>query len=732
MRLTATVLAAATCSVLSRPVAAEETICAKSETLYCNDFEAGSLAGLEVEPDVKIVQSNVVAAFDGSATLQAELDNDGNGATLGHRFADVDRVYVRFYLRFDTSWTRPMHHFYAIHGDRGDWSCHGGAGCRPTGALCLDGTTVDSRMGPGGAVPGEPFFYAYTPDMSCDSGSSCDTYADSQAICSECAGKGMPCQSGPECCWGNHYNLNQGIDISLQKDRWHAWETMVKANTPGMHDGEMSLWIDGQLVAHHTGLLWRTVSDLHLNHFVAWNYFPQATAAHRIWFDNLVISTAPIGLLGAPPDTSEEEEPATDGGVTNDPGAQDPPAGGCGCRAPNGTGSVATIVMIVGFVLVRRRRGARVRGVAVIGMALLVSTGGSADAAPESRCVSLGANCLWARDMQTAGPWTFVPSCLSGSGCYYDADQDHSDPKLAGSSFAVPNVGTRKIIWTNSGNVTSSVAGAGFNQRNVWRVSNWGAWVLGPDGAQISTIASSAGRYCVRYYFSNSANYTTANQAPASFADCDGNAPGCCNNDKYLQLGDYITSDTGGFKWHGAAEGFSPNITVANTRQKWWRIEMCVNNPSNISSIDMYMKNVSDDLPEQSRRVTTVALARQYITQAVNEVHRYRGGGCVGSTDLMYHLAAMWPTVADQRIGAAVEVESSAPPPDMPPPDDPPDDEMDGDEGDGMDGDPEDPGMDSVGCCDTRGRVPSSNALLVLGVVFAVTRSTRRKSRRLS
>jgi hypothetical protein len=76
---------------------------------------------------------------------------------------------------------------------------------------------------------------------------------------------------------------------------------MIKANSvalgAGNPDGEMALWIDDVLVAHHTGMLWRHTDQLLLNHFIVWNYFPEASQAYRIWFDNLVISTSPIGTL---------------------------------------------------------------------------------------------------------------------------------------------------------------------------------------------------------------------------------------------------------------------------------------------------------------------------------------------------------------------------------------------------------------------------------------------------
>jgi hypothetical protein len=85
----------------------------------------------------------------------------------------------------------------------------------------------------------------------------------------------------------------------MHQDRWYGVETLVRANTVvggvGQPDGEMKLWIDGVLVIHQTGMLWRHTDELHLNHFIVWNYFPEADRSYRIWFDNLVISTAPIG-----------------------------------------------------------------------------------------------------------------------------------------------------------------------------------------------------------------------------------------------------------------------------------------------------------------------------------------------------------------------------------------------------------------------------------------------------
>jgi hypothetical protein len=285
------------------PVIAEEPYCRLSHAVYCNDFDLLEWDGMEHEGDAGIVAAGATGQFVylGAGAVAAVLDADGTGASFGKRFTDEDEIYVRFYMRFDGEWDRVMHHFFAVHGDRSDdpWSCHGTAGCRPNGLVCLNGTTVDSREVVLGEIPGEPFFYTYFPEMSCDPGAWCANYADPQAICNQCAARGLPCDNGLECCWGNHFNPNQGLQLSMHQDRWYGVETLVRANTVvggvGQPDGEMKLWIDGVLVIHQTGMLWRHTDELHLNHFIVWNYFPEADRSYRIWFDNLVISTAPIG-----------------------------------------------------------------------------------------------------------------------------------------------------------------------------------------------------------------------------------------------------------------------------------------------------------------------------------------------------------------------------------------------------------------------------------------------------
>lgn len=390
----AALLSAAGASASAR---AAEPYCENNPAvIYCNDFESGTLDGLEAGPAATVVAaSDGAPVYDGEHSLHADFTPPYEAqAELGVRFAGVPRVYLRFFVRFDAAWDEPMHHWYAIHGDHPDdmWSCHGDAGCRPNGLLCLSGTTVDTRVAVDGQLPGEPFFYTYHPDMSCDAEATCANYADPQAICDGCAAKGLPCDNGPECCWGNWFDINQGVPVSMVQDTWYEIETMVAANTPGVADGEMALWVDGQLVAQHGGIAWRELDELLLNHVIVWNYFRSVQDGRSVWFDNLVVSTEPIGTPpgggegstgdgssgsvddsagdvtgadGSSADGSSADGTSSPGGTTSPgdteaSGGADEAGGGCGCRGAGRAGRAGLTGMLLLLLAARlRRRGLR-------------------------------------------------------------------------------------------------------------------------------------------------------------------------------------------------------------------------------------------------------------------------------------------------------------------------------------------------------------------------------------
>jgi hypothetical protein len=80
--------------------------------------------------------------------------------------------------------------------------------------------------------------------------------------------------------------------------RWYCHEMMVKANTPGQCDGQITLWLDGQIIADFKNLRLRDVASLTIDHFSINLHIGQNTRGPtRKWYDNVVAAIAYIGPM---------------------------------------------------------------------------------------------------------------------------------------------------------------------------------------------------------------------------------------------------------------------------------------------------------------------------------------------------------------------------------------------------------------------------------------------------
>jgi hypothetical protein len=191
-----------------------------------------------------------------------------------------DTVYVRWYRRWESGYDWTQHKMPGVYAKESS-AQDGTAGIRPTGCdkySCKLFVDWEAR----------PAFYTYHPD-----------------------------QSGE---YGDHVPQTIGNPEVLQTQRWYCFEMMLKSNTPGQYDGELKMWIDGELKGHAQGLRFRTCDTLKINEFTHSAYVGGDWTSQRdqkLWDDNLVIATAYIGPMVA--DNSEAEpsppEPsASDGG----------------------------------------------------------------------------------------------------------------------------------------------------------------------------------------------------------------------------------------------------------------------------------------------------------------------------------------------------------------------------------------------------------------------------------
>ncbi len=90
---------------------------------------------------------------------------------------------------------------------------------------------------------------------------------------------------------------NTPVFSSARAGQWQCVEAHVKLNTPGAADGVFEFWVDGELEAGRTGMDWRgTWEAFGLNLLSIENFWVGGAPAELDrWFDDIVISTEPIG-----------------------------------------------------------------------------------------------------------------------------------------------------------------------------------------------------------------------------------------------------------------------------------------------------------------------------------------------------------------------------------------------------------------------------------------------------
>jgi hypothetical protein len=92
-------------------------------------------------------------------------------------------------------------------------------------------------------------------------------------------------------------------DRFLERGTWHALEMRVRLNTPGVADGVIEGWFDGDKVASLDGLRLREASSTHVEGVLFESFrrvkgTAAATGPGATTFDNVVVATAYIGPRG--------------------------------------------------------------------------------------------------------------------------------------------------------------------------------------------------------------------------------------------------------------------------------------------------------------------------------------------------------------------------------------------------------------------------------------------------
>lgn len=104
--------------------------------------------------------------------------------------------------------------------------------------------------------------------------------------------------------YGDVLGQNVGTPIQPLKGQWYCFELMLKANTVGQRDGEIKMWINGELKAYYPGMRFRDTDELKINELSISAYYGgdwTAPKAQSLWDDQLVVATEYIGPIAAQP-----------------------------------------------------------------------------------------------------------------------------------------------------------------------------------------------------------------------------------------------------------------------------------------------------------------------------------------------------------------------------------------------------------------------------------------------
>lgn len=313
--------------------------------IFADDFEEGEISDLQSRwghvsnsnGQVLSFSSDVHESTVGERSLQMTATNGQNsGGELYKTFDEGwDKIHLRFYTKFAEDHGN-HHHFVALRGFENPtpWPT-GGAGSLAEDffSVTVEPTTTERNTYPPSrfAPPGVWQFYAYWPEMR-----------SWQTVEGEPTG-------APNPYYGNVLYPEEPREVN--RGEWTAIEFMLKMNSsPEERDGEMALWIDGELAVHFApgtpegywvrdqfrnvpghpdaepfeGFKWRKDMDvkvnvLRLQHYVSGGSFNSTqnyanenpdylinTEEATVWFDNVVMATEYIGPIREPGDPGEE------------------------------------------------------------------------------------------------------------------------------------------------------------------------------------------------------------------------------------------------------------------------------------------------------------------------------------------------------------------------------------------------------------------------------------------
>jgi len=271
-------------------------IAADPAVIFADDFEGyASAAGLTSKWDNAFQNGHLTIVtqaaniYRGAKALQLDVPQQSgemSNAVAKKLTKERDVLFLRYYSKFDTGFdvmgsshngaTISAHYF--ING----WQATPGVPANGTNKFLV--AYEHWRDDAATANPGKVNVYTYHPDQRSEWG---DHFFPTGLV--------MPNTSLPFD-FGSSFVARP--DLVPKLGQWYSYELMVKANTPGQHDGRIACWLDGKLVADFPNLRLRDVATLSIDEFDLSLHVKSNTAGvAKKWIDNVVVASSYIGPL---------------------------------------------------------------------------------------------------------------------------------------------------------------------------------------------------------------------------------------------------------------------------------------------------------------------------------------------------------------------------------------------------------------------------------------------------
>lgn len=273
------------------PKVLPESICDDPGVVFCNGFEDENLSAWDdydgnPAPDNLVISDPGPFKTEGNHVMRFRVSDGRNGTDLVKVLPEkYDKLYARWYAYWE-----PGYDFNAAnHGSglfAGDRSYLGQSDRRPDGSdFATAWFEPDARNG------GRPFLYTYYRGM----------YMDCSDPNGACWGDHFPCFIGPNYCTNPLHSPKEGkLPPPLTTGKWYCIEIMMDMGTPANAapeaDGVLNFWIDGAEYGPWNNMWFRTTAELKLNILYLSLFHHGQHSKEGVLFDNVVISTNPIGI----------------------------------------------------------------------------------------------------------------------------------------------------------------------------------------------------------------------------------------------------------------------------------------------------------------------------------------------------------------------------------------------------------------------------------------------------